>query len=353
MKLQFLHLAFFAHLVAMPLAADDDDVVYTDPSQADADFAFQGEYVGWQRSQPSHRSSERVGLQVIARGDGRFDAVKLWGGLPGGGWAHALKYPLAGQRIDSFVELRGDQFDMLIEDGTATIYAKDGRIAGELQRIERVSPTLGLLPPDDAVILFDGSETKTLKNPQLTEDGLLLPGTETTAPYADFRLHAEFRLPYKPAATGQARGNSGFYLQGRYEVQILDSFGLEGVENECGALYKTRAPIVNMCLPPLQWQTYDIDFRAARFDDAGRKTQDAVISVWQNGVAIHHNYAIPNKTGAGQAEGPRPLPIKLQDHGNPVVFRNIWLIETGEENEADWPPLPPANVPPLPLLPLL
>lgn len=334
-----------------PLAADDG--VYTDPAVTDADFAFQGEYVGWQRAQPSHRTSERVGLQVIARGDGQFDAVKFWGGLPGGGWAHALKYPLAGQRIDSFVELRGELYDMILEEDAATVYAKDGRIAGELRRVERVSPTMGLAPPADAVVLFDGAASPALQNPTMTEDGLLLPGTETAAPYGDFRLHAEFRIPYKPAATGQARGNSGLYLQGRYEVQILDSFGLDGLNNECGALYKSRPPDVNVCLPPLQWQTYDIDFRAARFDEEGRKTRSAVISVWHNGVAIHHNVAIPDKTGAGQPEGPQPLPIRLQDHGNPVVFRNMWLIEGETDNDVEWPPIPPASVPPVPLLPHL
>ena len=339
-------------VVPARLWGDDQKPVYTDAAQADADFAFQGEYVGWQRSQPSHRSSEPVGLQVVGRGDGRFEAVKYTGGLPGRSWFGDSKYRLAGQHVDSFVELRGELYDVILEDGKATIYGRDGRLAGELDQVRRISPTMGLMPPPDAVVLFGNGESSRLKNPQMTEDGLLLAGTETAQPYRDFRLHAEFRLPYKPFATEQARGNSGLYLQGRYEVQILDSFGLEGLNNECGALYKLRAPDVNMCLPPLEWQTYDIDFRAARFDGA-TKTHDARITVWHNGVLIHADVAIANKTGAGRAEGPEPMPILLQDHGNPVVFRNLWLIETGEQADAPWQPFPPMRIPPLPLRPLL
>nr|QMS48206.1 putative large multi-functional protein [uncultured bacterium] len=124
------------------------------------------------------------------------------------------------------------------------------------------------------------------------------------------------------------------------------------MNNECGALYKLRAPDVNMCLPPLQWQTYDIDFHAARFE-GDTKVDDARLSVWQNGVPIHWNVAIANKTGAGQAEGPDPLPILLQDHGNPVVFRNLWLIETDGHDLPAWPPIRPAQIPPVRLLPLL
>jgi hypothetical protein len=116
-------------------------------------------------------------------------------------------------------------------------------------------------------------------------------------------------------------------LQSRYEVQVLDSFGLEGVFNECGSLYRQRAPDLNMAFPPLSWQTYDITFHSPTFDACGNKCRDARLTVLHNGVPVHNNVPITGKTGAGQPEGPQPLPIKFQDHGNPVHFRNIWLLE--------------------------
>ena len=130
-----------------------------------------------------------------------------------------------------------------------------------------------------------------------------------------------------PTARGQARGNSGVYIQRRYEVQILDSFGLEGVFNECGALYRQTPPDLNMCLPPLAWQTYDIWFTPPRFAADGKtKLANARITVLHNGVPVHWHREITAKTGGGQQEGPEPLPIQLQDHGNPVMFRNIWIV---------------------------
>ncbi|MEN6577855.1 MAG: DUF1080 domain-containing protein [Phycisphaerales bacterium] len=147
--------------------------------------------------------------------------------------------------------------------------------------------------------------------------------------FTDFRLHIEFRTPFMPEARGQGRGNSGVYLQGRYEIQVLDSYGLEGLDNECGGIYKVGAPMVNMCLPPLQWQTYDITFQAPRFDGSGNKTEDAVVTVVHNGVTIHDRRKLPGPTGGAMDDNvSEPGGIYLQDHGNPVQFRNIWLVET-------------------------
>ncbi len=150
----------------------------------------------------------------------------------------------------------------------------------------------------------------------------------TQGKFKDFKLHIEFRTPFMPAARGQGRGNSGVYLQGRYEIQVLDSYGLEGRDNECGGIYQVGAPMVNMALPPLQWQTYDITFRAPRFDAGGSKTEDAVVTVVHNGVTIHDRRKLPGPTG-GAMDGNESEPggIYLQDHGNPVQFRNIWLVE--------------------------
>ena len=149
--------------------------------------------------------------------------------------------------------------------------------------------------------------------------------------FRDFKLHLEFRLPFKPFDRGQGRGNSGLYMKGRYETQILDSFGLEGKNNECGGVYSISAPSVNMCLPPLVWQTYDIDFTEARYDDAGKKVENARMTVLLNGVKVHENLELPRGTTAHPVkEGPEPGPIYLQSHGNPVRFRNIWVLPSKE-----------------------
>jgi hypothetical protein len=193
----------------------------------------------------------------------------------------------------------------------------------------------GSPPPADA--LFDGGDADRWVRVDGAETGwdvdgeemIVVPGSgtiRTRDTYQDFALHLEFLVPESPdGATGQGRGNSGVYIQHRYEVQILDSWGEPPSQRGCAALYGQRAPDVNASRPPGEWQTYDIDFTAARFDDAGAKTADARITVRHNGVLVHDDVALPTKTGAGRPEGPEPGPIVLQDHGNPVRFRRIFL----------------------------
>jgi hypothetical protein len=145
--------------------------------------------------------------------------------------------------------------------------------------------------------------------------------------FKDFKLHVEFWLPKMPPdVTGQARANSGVYLQERYEVQILDSYGDDTpANNEAGAIYQQKPADVNAAKPPETWQTYDISFRAARFDDSGNKVEDARVTVVWNGVTVHDNVALDGPTGAGAPEGPTMGAIRLQDHGNTVRYRNVWI----------------------------
>ncbi len=295
------------------------------------DFQFQGEYIG--NARVGGQIWRRVGLQVIAMKEGNFDAVLLQGGLPGAGWDRETKWKLQGQLENNTVTLSVDEFSVRIDGRRATIRSSNGnRSLGTLRKIQRTSPTMHARPIRGAVVLFDGSTPEHLEKARVTDDGLLNVGFNTKEPVGDFRLHLEFRTPFEPDKRGQGRGNSGVYIQRRYEVQILDSFGLEGKPNECGGLYRQKAPDVNMCLPPRSWQTYDIFFTAARWDEEGNKTDNARITVLHNGVAIHDDYEIVAKTGAGRPESAEKLPILFQDHRNPVHFRNIWIVH-GDPSE--------------------
>jgi hypothetical protein len=164
-----------------------------------------------------------------------------------------------------------------------------------LNRVVRHSPTEGAKPPPEAIDLFDGSNADAWDHGKI-EHGLLsvsVPGGQTSKQkFNDFTAHVEFILPFMPKARGQARANSGVYVQGRYEIQVLDSFGLKGENNECGGIYSEIAPAVNMCYPPLQWQTYDIDFISAKFGPDGKKTAKARLTLKQNGAVIHDNVEI-------------------------------------------------------------
>ena len=133
-----------------------------------------------------------------------------------------------------------------------------------------------------------------------------------------------------PKARGQGGGNSGVYYAGRWETQILDSFGLDSRDNHCGGIYSISKPRFNMCLPPLTWQTYDVDFTAAKFDAEGKRTAWPRITVKLNGVLVHEDLEL-NKDFTTSAPITHPLdapegPVFLQNHNNPVVFRNIWIL---------------------------
>ena len=298
------------------------NLVATTAEEAGPDFAIQGEYKG-------QIEEKAWGAQVVALGDGKFDLVLYEGGLPGDGWKKGdPRRKVTGATKDGTTLFNSDGWRITIEDEAMSVVRADDPDAklGKLRKTERKSPTLGAKPPEEATVLFDGTSAEHFKGGKLTEDKHLAVGCETREAFGDHTLHLEFRTPFMPHARGQARGNSGVYIHNRYECQVLDSFGLEGKNNECGGIYSIAEPDVNMCFPPLAWQTYDIDFTAARYEN-GRKVKNARATIKHNGVVIHDNLELTHGTPGKDPEGPDPAGVYLQDHGNPVVFRNIWVVE--------------------------
>jgi hypothetical protein len=292
---------------------------FTDPEKAGPDFRTQGEYRG------EGGRIGKVGAQIVAEGDSNFTVRLLKGGLPGDGWDGKSQYRLKARLDNGQAAFSGEGYDGKLGGGKLTV-SREGETV-TLDRVERRSPTLGAKPPEGAVVLFDGSSADAWEKGRLVEGNLLRWGTTSKQKFQDCSLHLEFRTPFMPRAAGQARGNSGVYLQGRYEVQVLDTFGLAGKDNECGGIYQVAAPKVNMCYPPLTWQTYDVDFTAAKFGPDGKKTAEAVITVKHNDVVIHDRVKLPGLTGGSSLpDDGTPGPIHLQDHGNPVAFRNIWAV---------------------------
>ncbi|MEU6025825.1 family 16 glycoside hydrolase [Streptomyces tauricus] len=194
-------------------------------------------------------------------------------------------------------------------------------------------------PPSRSLALFDGTaasqaqwqhtDGRRLEWPLADEKSMEVccGDIRTIDAYQDFKLHAEFRVPLLPDdVTGQNRGNSGIFIQDRYELQILDSYGDTTLDtNEAGAIYLKKAPDINAAKAPETWQTYDIVFRAARYDDSGKKTADARLTVVWNGKKVHDDITLDSPTASGRAETPSTGAIRLQDHGNKVRFRNITL----------------------------
>ena len=194
--------------------------------------------------------------------------------------------------------------------------------------------------PENATLLIseDGHslvpEKDDIPSKWVFEDGVLTASPKwdslvTKDDYRDFRLHVEFNVNDNGKTDNpEANGNSGIYIQKRYEVQILNSFGVSEEDYKpsyCGSIYKIKKPDQLVCKKAGEWQSYDIVFRAARFEGE-KKTENARITVYQNGELIHDDFDIPRKTGAGQKEGPEPGPIKFQGHDNPVRFRNAWIV---------------------------
>ncbi len=334
-------------------AADKPKGVWTDPQDPalPIEFRFQGEYVG------QIEGGDKLACQVIALGPGAFQAVLLPGGLPAEGWdgknkmlmdgrlegEAAVFEPASGNR--QYLAGNPKEFSATRQFPPAGHKPYTATASGEsmngktddgksfaLKKTVRKSPTEGAPPPAGAIVLLDGSQADEWNGGRLAEaTGLLnTDGRDILSKrkFNNFVMHLEFLLPFRPEARGQGRGNSGYYLVDHYEVQILDSFGLDGVNNECGGVYTKADPRVNMCYPPLGWQTYDVEFTNAVRDAEGNKVKNAVLTLRHNGVVIHENLEISGPTG-GHRNEPEGTPgaIKLQGHGNPLQFRNIWVVE--------------------------
>lgn len=333
MRFRYAVLPIAAGLIAAPSFAEEPKplprIAVADPAKAkeDPDFAIQGEYVG---EVNTPQGKMKVGAQIVALGGGKISLREYSGGLPGDGWDGKLSPTVTAVRDGEKAVVESKPGTICVEIGNGAIIRPDG--SDKLERVERASPTLGAKPPEGAVVLFAGEgDEKNWNNGKLVElsDGKFLNnGATSKQRFGAFTAHIEFRLPWMPNSRGQGRGNSGVYLQDRYEIQMLDSFGLTGENNECGGFYTLHKPKVNMCLPPLVWQTYDIDFTPAEYGPDGAKAKNARATVRHNGAVIHDGVELPKVTGGnGLPEGPEPGPFQFQNHGDPVVYRNVWVVE--------------------------
>ena len=304
--------------------ANDPKAAYLTSEAAGPVFTVQGEYSGVIKTGDA---DVKLGVQVVSEGSNKLAWVAYIGGLPGDGWDGNPPLRGSGTANGSTGILQGEMGQGEIRDGSLVITHDDKVRLGELSKITRVSPTMGRKPPEGATVLFNGTTADHFENGMMSDDNLLMPGATSKQKFGSFELHIEFILSFMPNARSQARSNSGCYMQGRYEVQMLDSFGLTGEYNECGGIYEIRKPNVNMCFPPLSWQTYDVEYHAATFAADGRKTADAWMTVRHNGVLIHEKVKLPRSTRAAPlAEGPEDGPIFLQNHGgDPLRYRNIWV----------------------------
>ena len=325
-KLSIFAFLFIQTVLLCVLDAADKKRSYTNPKEVDTDYAIQGEYSGGLGA-----DNEKYGMQLIARGAGKFDAYSFSGGLPGDGFDPAADEragPYKFATKDGVISAEHEEMKAVVKDGAIVVTGSSGEALGTLKRVDRKSKTLGRKPEKGALVLFDGSDTKGWKNGKMTKEGHLLRGTESLKKFQDCFLHMEFRVPYEPFGRGQGRGNSGVYMQRRYEVQIIDSFGEKASHNLCGGIYSIAPPKLNMSYPPLTWQTYDIEFKAAKYDDKGKKTADATMSVWHNGVLIHKDQKLGHRTTASpEKESPKPGAVFFQNHGHVVVYKNVWAIE--------------------------
>ncbi len=272
--------------------------------------------------------------KVVDEGDNHRVVLYTTGAVPIELGAYVeVSGPVQGTEAEFSGRSGGYAWKVQFKDGTLTAKSEYGQYF-EVKKIESKSPNAGLKPPANAVVLLAWQEGKTPDMGAWTnaqwkglEDGSMqiTPGkgaNRTKQQFGDIKqLHIEFKLPLEPTKRGQGRANSGVYLADNYEVQVLDSFGLTHTSGDCGGLYNIARAKVNACLPPEVWQTYDITFRAPRLDENGAVKELPRITVIHNGVKIHDEQQIP--MARHRVKGA----LQLQDHGHPIQFRNIWVVE--------------------------
>jgi len=293
-----------------------------------------GEYVG--RWRPEGGQAAEAMARVISEGDGAY-RVRLFTTHAWESKFGQLTGKAEGKRVALEGQLAGAPAKGTLEGGERLVVeGEKGEFEGTFH--VRKPPTLGATPPDGAVVLlpYEPGKKPSLEHwknqkwkPQ--DDGSVLVAGGNNVSEKEFgsvRLHVEFRCPYQPKARGQGRGNSGVYLHGKYEIQVLDSFGLPGKGNEAGAIYGVAAPKVNPALPPTRWQTYDVLFHAPEVAGDGTVTKPPLFEkVVFNGVTVHEDAEVRKTTTAGMKGKVREQgPLMLQDHGSAVRYRNIWYV---------------------------
>jgi len=307
-----------------------------------AEDRFMGEYDGTYHADQSQTT--KASAKVIAEGPGYYRVVIQAEPLVAGDPTAQFEiYGVQqGNKINLFGRANAQQWNGVLDGDRLVADPGYYGMYLELKKSMRKSPTEGAQPPAGAVVLLpyspgkapDASAWNGAWKPQ--EDGSLQcdPGKGSIyikQSFGDMKLHVEFWLPLMAESFGQGRANSGVIINNLYECQVLDSFGLVPSMGDCGAIYSTARPKVNASLPPERWQTYDITFRAPRMNPDGTVKEKARISAVLNGIQVQDDVPVEGAT-AGHEPGKPPAnaatgPLQLQDHGNRVRYRNVWLVE--------------------------
>ncbi|MDB5050624.1 MAG: putative large multi-functional protein [Fibrobacteres bacterium] len=332
-------------LAAKPVRAQAD---YVPPLSGAAlsQWQVQGEYYG------TVAGGGNLGAWLVATGNDNYTVVFLPGGLltlpgqPYGGWVQTgwNRSTFSGSAAlsgSTFAVNTTSNYKATSISGTGEARVMAGTTptgaAFSLNRVVRNSPTHNMKPKpawgtanmwfDSATGQADLVKWATKDNTVQLSRKCLYRGVQSAASHGAGLLHIEFQGCFNPTATGQGRANSGVYLQGHYEAQVLDSFGNAGALDEYGAVYTVKAPSINAALPPLTWHTYDIYFTPRSSGSGGDAAGAALMTIYANGVMTQDATPVPNVTTAGIGGNLLvPSPLYLQNHGNEVVYNNIWFI---------------------------